>query len=359
MNANKSSISLKRLFNYDFSTIMLFRCLPKRYALDFIKGKIKFGQPDNWIKEEEKGNKGRGDLLEGVMFSTTLDDNTSFINNIKSNVNFENFSSNNLLYFRNKHVRDLYCLCLYSLNDNVFTNKEIDRFGEEHMIAKVSYDYFLSFSYNSTKENYFELDENDRQTVIFISNPKEFSKRIRSFFKKFDVSENDILIYPVNYIDLKIPFFIDVLSPLELFVKDQYYKYQSEYRVVINSINLDLINYLKENNGVIDIGDISDIAYIHDYYFNDLILEKRNNVIYYNLPFPKIEEITKLKDFLSLYRQIYNDRQPYEMSYDERRKTLKELKKDIEERFNIEFIMRDGEIVITSGPYNLKELLED
>ena len=59
----------KPVFGFDFSTLMLFRCLPRKYAEPFLQGRIYFGFPGDWIAKEENGNKGQGDLLEGVFLS--------------------------------------------------------------------------------------------------------------------------------------------------------------------------------------------------------------------------------------------------------------------------------------------------
>ena len=51
----------------------------KKYAQTFIKGEIRFSKPMSWIKEEDKGNKGKGDKLEGTFLSVKKNDKSEFI----------------------------------------------------------------------------------------------------------------------------------------------------------------------------------------------------------------------------------------------------------------------------------------
>ena len=53
----------KNVLNFNFSTHILFRCIPRKYAYDFLKGKIMLNQPKNWIKEEKNGKVGLGSTV--------------------------------------------------------------------------------------------------------------------------------------------------------------------------------------------------------------------------------------------------------------------------------------------------------
>lgn len=110
-----------------FSTSIIFRCMPKKYANDFIKGKIRFSMPINWVKIEENGNRGQGDILEGVSLATYKQDNSSFIANLKKASEIDYFEKGNLVYFREKSVLNLYSLCFYALEDSRFKLSTVDR----------------------------------------------------------------------------------------------------------------------------------------------------------------------------------------------------------------------------------------
>ena len=44
-----SLVKPRSVLNFNFSTIMLFRCTRKGFAKSFRKGKIYFNQPKKWI----------------------------------------------------------------------------------------------------------------------------------------------------------------------------------------------------------------------------------------------------------------------------------------------------------------------
>ena len=71
---------IKPVFNYDFSTVLVFKCTRKKFADSFLSGNIYFNKPKTWVRDEELGNKGRGDILEGTFLVCKSDDTSHFIN---------------------------------------------------------------------------------------------------------------------------------------------------------------------------------------------------------------------------------------------------------------------------------------
>lgn len=356
-----SNIELKPVLNFNFSTHILFKCLQKKYANDFLKGKFRFNQPKAWIEMEKNGNKGQGDLLEGVSLATNEDDNSTYIETMKCNKDYENFSKDGLTYFRNKGTIELFCYCLYGLNSNMFVNSEIDRFGKEHFIAKVEKGYFSAFAGNITEEDYFKLEEPDKPVVLFITNPNEFFNRIRIFFVNLGVPEKDIIISPIEYVDLKRKFATNIPKPYELLLKDSYFSNQSEVRIIINSTSEDLINFMNSNNNIIDIGPIEDIVSLYDNYFHDLLIEKQGNTILFTLPFPVEEELSNLtlRELLAYYIQIFNDRLPYETTTEERHEILEGIKETIQKKYNIYIdVDMNGKINYTNVSGDFEDLLD-
>ena len=350
----------KNVLNFNFSTHILFRCIPRKYAYDFLKGKIMLNQPKIWIKEEKNGKKGQGDSLEGVFLSTKKNDNSRFISELKNNKENEWFTYDKLLYFRRRKINDLFCLCLYGLNSNMFTINEKDRFGNNHFIAKVKKEYFIDFSGKITEKEYFEMNELDRPVVLFINNPHLFFEKITDFFVRMGISKNDIIISPIEYVDLRKPFVSFVPTPYELLLKDNDFSNQSEVRIIINSSNDKLIKYMKEHNNIINVGDISDIVTIYDNYFHDLLLEKRDNTLLFTLPFPIDEELSKstLRELLSYYIQISNDRLPYETTIKDREEMLHGISDIVNEKYGIDIIDRDGNITLSNVTGNIEEILD-
>ena len=348
------------VLNFNFSTHILFRCTSKKYADDFINGKFRFNQPKAWIEQEKDGNKGQGDSLEGVFLATDINDKSKFIEDLKKSRDIEYFVKDDLVYFRNKKSIELYCFCLYGLNSNMFVNKEIDRFNEEHFIAKVDKKYFDDFSGKISEKDYFEMDEYDRPVVLFINNPHEFFEKIKAFFIDLGVPKENIIISPVDYVDLREKFINSVPQPYELLLKDMDFSNQSEVRIIINSTSKKMINYMKEHNNVIDIGKIDDLVTIYDYYFHDLLIEKRGNTIYFTLPFPEYIELSKLtlRELLSHYIQIYNDKLPYETTIDKRKDILKGIEDIIREKYQIYLSINNGQINLSNVNENIEDLLD-
>lgn len=348
------------ILNSNFSTHILFKCTQKRYADDFIKGRFKFNQPKFWIEEEKNGNKGQGDLLEGTFLATNVNDNSDFIKNMKNNRNIEYFTNSELLYFRNKNVKELYCFCLYGLNSNMFVKKEIDRFGDEHYIANVSKKYFSDFSGKISEKEYFQMAELDRPVVLFINNPHLFFEKIRAFFINLGIPKKDIIISPVEYVDLRKKFVSFVPNPYELLLKDKDFVNQSEVRIIINSKSKKLVDYMKNHKNIIDIGNIEDLVTIYDNYFHDLLIEKRGNTILFTLPFPITKELSKstLRELLTYYVQISNDKLPYETTFDERKEILNRIELIIKEKYEINLNVIDGKINLSNVNCKIEDLLD-
>lgn len=349
----------KRVLNFNFSTDILFRCTSKKYAEDLKKGKFRFNQPKFWIEQGNKGNIGLGDSLEGVFLSTNINDKSPFIENLKNNIDYEFFNKNLKTYFRRKEIKDLYCFCLYGLNSNSFKEVDVDIFGKTHYISRISKDYFYDFSDGMTKETYDINDEN-KKVVVFINNPHLFFKKIKDFFKTLGIDDNDIIISPVEYINRQQNSISFVPYPKELLLKDIYYSNQSEIRIIINSKSEKLISYMKDNNNIIDIGNIDNIVDIYDYYFDDMVLEKEGNILYFSLPYPKTENLDNmsLRQLLAIFVQVSNDKLPYETSPQERKEIIDCIKNIINKKYNTTLSIENGQIVFYGLNKNLNEIID-
>lgn len=328
----------ERVLNFDFSTQMLFRCIERKYAETFINGEIRFGQPQNWIEKEKNGNKGQGDLLEGIFLSAQGNDESKLITRLKNNSYINCIEYNGFKYFRRKSIENLYCLCFYGLNNNSFRNKKIDNKGKAHYYSYVSKEFFESFSEKISKEDYLKMNEGDRPSVIFISNPHEFFKRIKKFFNKVGVKEQDVIISPVDYINKNKIMLSGIPYPRELLLKDKFFEKQSEIRIIINSQSRELLEYMKNHNNTINIGNIDDIAKIYDYYFEDLVIERKNrSTIEFNLPVEEVEkyEDMPLEEMLTILGQAYIGKLP-ESAKNEREKIIEIMHKQLKKKYKID-----------------------
>ena len=351
----------ERVLNFNFSTQMLFRCIEKRFAQSFINGEIRFSQPSYWIEEEQKGNKGKGDKLEGTFLSAKEGDKSDFINKLKQNKNINHFDYDGYTYFRKNSIEQLYCLCFYGLNDNSYTEKNTDNYGKEYYTSRVRKEFFESFSESISKEEYLKKEELDRPAVLFISNPHELFERIRKFFMKFGISEQEIIISPVQYLNKKKISFSALQYPKELLLKDLYYENQSEIRIIINTQNKAFLDYMKNNNNIINIGNIEDIAEIYDYYFDDLIIERKGkNVIEFNLPNEKIEkyEDMSLERLLTILAQAYTNNLPDSL-INEKEKIINIMKQNLKSKYNIDVEYNNGSLNISNASNEVINYLEE
>ena len=282
------------LFDFRFTTVMLFRSVNREYAESFCAGKIYLGTPKNWIEIEKKGNKGQGDLLEGVVFSFNSDNNSDFIKELTEDENYECFTYNGFTYFRRKSILDLRCLCLYGVHDNSF-EKSIDEYGRAHYISRVSSDYFSDFCEVKSREEYKKMESSKQPVVIFIKNIQEFIGRIRKKLVSLGVKEEEIIISPVEYLNRDTEMLVQVPYPKELLIKDISFQKQSEVRIIINSISEEYLTYMREHNNILDVGSLEDITEIYNYYFNDMeIVRNGRKKAWISLPEERKQNI---KDF--------------------------------------------------------------
>lgn len=189
---------------------------------------------------------------------------------------------------------------------------------------------------------------------MFINNPHKLFERVRDALKKIGLSEDEIIISPVEYIDKKVVSISAIPYPKELLLKDNYYSQQSEIRIIINSSNDKFMKYMKDNNNTIDIGNIEDITEIYDYYFQDLLIEKTGkNSIIFTLPKPMLEsfEEMNLERLLNIIVQVSSNTIPQKMGNDEKEELLTHIKKCIKDKYNIDVEYNNGKIEI----YNANE----
>ncbi|WP_300349148.1 hypothetical protein [Clostridium sp.] len=312
----------------DFKTIMLLKCFTnKKYAQDFLdSGKLKFGNPQEWIEAWEKEGSGRGDLLEGSFASIASIMKQDYIRKSKlyrlsrSNTIEMIDSRNGHIHFKSQDVLNLPTCCFFGLNDNMFTHMSKGEDGEKYPSGKIKKSYFKDFAKSLDKETYKNCSEEERPALIIINNPMEFRRRFINYFISNGLKPEEIFYAPVEYVDKDEEFFIESSMPTELFTKDIKFSNQSEIRIVLNTKNKNFLKMLNKSNGIIELGNMSDIARIEDYYFEDFIMQKRGNTLIYKLSIPKLEELpqdiadffnsVKKTDTITAYQTINGKRCP-------------------------------------------------
>lgn len=352
------------IFNFDFSTNMLFRCSQTNYAKSFIEGEIHFSQPQIWIEQGENGNNTQGDKLEGVFLASSKNDNSDFINSLNLNGEIECIEDEKLFYFRKKDIKQCYALCFYGLRSDSFNEKIIDENGIAHYYSRVSREYFKGFSKIKDREEYEKASEIEKSSVVFIHNPNLFFSKIQDkLINDFGISQDEIIISPVEYINKKQEHISMVPYPMELLIKDKDYEKQSEIRIIINTDNSKFINYMKKNNGNINIGSIESICDLYDYYFKDLIIENpQKNEFIFNLPSPKIESVKEisLNRMLSALYKLRKDNGEKWVENGNKNELIRYIEKTILDKYgiNVEYD-KNGKIIIKNANENIINIIRN
>ncbi len=318
----------------DFRTLMLFRCTTLNFAEKFLNtGNVRFATPKEWIDVFKKDGNGRGDLTEGT-YAGLLKYNKKTINLYRTmrNKPIINKLKNGFVYFQSEDVLNLRTLCLFGLHNNMFNDQSI---AENHIMyptGKVLKEYFDNFAKNVTKENYDSLAPEEKPVLLMINNPHLFFLRVKEFFKEFGLYDNEYIIYPVLYRNKYENFIVDD-EPAELFLKDKVFEHQSEVRIVINSKREEIIQKLNLCDGIVNLGNMSDIASIHEYYFEDLNIQLRGNSIVFNLSKPKIETINDPMQIIAYIICALSDEIPQCNNLNETNKFIYDASKMLTENF--------------------------
>lgn len=216
---------------------LLLRFMDSIFVEDFLKGKIYMKSNKSFSDLEKESNvMGIGDRYEGSFLEyITPDKSNVFIvlsNGSKVPINFERMTvaenSENVLKFP--------ILCSTLLDETDF--KEVEN-NEYSLNEETITDLLRDFS--------------DR-TCVAILNIIEFEDRINSALKKVNLRA---LSGRIKYFNNEYPLSRDEFKDdprKALFYKRDFYKYQREYRMVIEFIEEDFL--------ILDIGDISDIAFV-------------------------------------------------------------------------------------------------
>lgn len=338
--------------NDELKILMLFRCTTQEYAERFIHtGNIRFGTPKEWIDYYQKSGNGRGDLLEGCFASIpdSIKPNIAISN--RNNVYIVHDELNRRYYFQSKDVLQLRTFCLFGLTTELFTQSLEGEDRNVYPTGRISKKYFSDFS-DVLKEDYDNLPKEKKPVLLMIKKPQLFFERLRKMLLKIGFDENEYIIQPVRYISKNIDFYIDGQVPAELFYKDNLFNYQNEIRVVLSPQNSVIRSLIEENDGILDLGCMEDIAEIQDYYFEDFHMQLRDNNLLFTLPKPVERPITDPLEVMGYIQQIYRDEYPGSLlSISERDKLVDKAANFLKDQFNIEFcketltfISADGKI---------------
>lgn len=224
------------LANQHISFFLKF--IKPEYEEDFIQGRLYMNTLKYFIDEEKKsGIRGVGDALEAsAVFS---DVKLRFIEPNTDTVVMEGSAKRINLYSDNRVQSPVFCL--YAVDNDVLEFSESDReIIAKPKISKVDLEKLVS-------------DFGDNMIIV---NPAPFVERVLAKCKELKIGckmqKVKYYNFNTNYGD-RIDKYEDLENPDICFIKDEYFKNQNEYRILLKD------TYSSEAF-ILDIGDISDIT---------------------------------------------------------------------------------------------------
>lgn len=166
--------------------------------------------------------------------------------------------------------------CFFMLKQSIFncSGKE----GLQTISAIIPGTYFQDFAGGMTLDQIMLLDEEERPSLVVISDMDKFINMIKKKLISIGVQESEILVHSIQYEDKHTPFYNPAGSPKELFLKDKSFSYQAEGRIVINTRNKSLVDVLVQKP--IDIGSIEEFSKQSSTYFEQGILIEMKADVY-------------------------------------------------------------------------------
>lgn len=325
----------------NFNTLMLFRCTTLEYASKFLEtGNIRFGRPQEWIDYCKKSGMGRGDLLEGAFAGIKELDKkaVNICKSIRPNVIMNYDPIGEFYFFQSNDALNMRTFCLFGLNDIMFSQKLRGEDKKVYPTGTISKKYFKDLFPDVTKDNYDLLKPSEKPVLLMIHNPREFFERIRSYLRGKGLNDNEFIISPVSYVDKYKQFIVNARIPRELFIKDLFFKNQSEIRIVITSTRRKIIDTLNLCDGIVDIGVMKDIADYQEYYFDDFCMQLRGNSILFPLSKPIVTKIDDPMQLIGIVHQALRDElEPEPMGLEDIDKYIAPIVESLETQFDILF----------------------
>ncbi len=198
----------------------------KKYASDFMKGKLYANKLSYFKKISDNSDINRKDELEAISASYQAD---------KVNIELNNHALKDLVgqvTFQRPYMDNLNIFCMYAINSGDFINiteKNIDKVNKK---IKLDNDCLLLGDYS-----------------VIVTNGKEFIKRIKKAIKKENYGLRAKLVDYYNPLTFNGSF----SKEESIFKKRNIFKHQNEYRFLISTNTLDKAL-------ILNIGDIRDIT---------------------------------------------------------------------------------------------------
>ena len=248
---------------------LLARCMKRDYAEDmFYNGNLFFNYPISWIGMGEDGDEGQGDVYEGV-YSNIISEKTKSLRKDSKIVRIKDKP-----YLRSESViKQWPCICFYSASD--LADKKIENGTFVYDMAK---DYIDSFCQGETFWSMFNLDLHQRTSMIIITRPGEFFRRIRGLFAAQGLVEfTDFIMQTVSY-RKNGKLFAYTQEPFELLNKEEQFKKQQEFRIILNPGNPKVLELLHEGHKLC-VGSMEEYAVLKTNFYDGAKIKVKNGSI--------------------------------------------------------------------------------
>ena len=300
-------------------------------CLDLVnKGEVHFSKPSSW--RNEFSNQGSQlDQDEGLICKSFEP------NPVLKNKYIECVENNAFKYYSKEE--NVFSCCFYGINRSSFVGPIMNNTGVPQHEFVIKGDYFSKFNPKLKKCDYEKMEE--RPSVVLIFDFWNFLDRVINTLKEIGCSESEIFYQPVYYVNKKTFFCSNMPHPMEFFLKDDSFREQSEFRILICTKSKRALDYLSQHNNNIYIGDISKTSTIQDYYFKDLNIGIQGNKLLYELAVPietRLDE-SSFKELVGILIQVQDNRLPQgKLNEKELDEMMTSIENIIKRKYGVDYI---------------------
>ena len=316
--------------------VMALRLTDSRYCNEFVhQGKIHLSDSETW-RDKTSCSYGQLDRDEGC-FCKSFEDQDKIFSLIGIEYK-KTLEDNCYRYFYDCGA--VLGLCFYGILLSSFSEKYLTPWGTKQKRFAVSAKYFSEFYPDLTMEQYKRMEIDKRPAIVFIYDFFRLTDLIKKELLRLGFTNEEIFIGPVFYCDKTRPFIVNMNHPLEYFLKDREFCEQHEFRIIISSNNRELLGVLKQNNNDIVIGDVSNIATVQNFYFEEFDLAIEGSTLIYKLSESQTTHIRDMnfEELASLILQIELNLLPQgKLDEKEQNEALDNMAKIMYEKYGITY----------------------
>lgn len=285
---NKTTIKLNP---FQEKPIIGLRIVDAEFAESLSKGVIHFSNPSIW-RDSTKCSGLQLDLDDGCFCSSLSNNDDVFKRRGRAFIKVVR----NGLYKYYEKVDNLAGCCFFAIKPSDFKDGK-QQYGIRVIDSKefvIKKDYF---------DNFVGCDHSSKKVVVFFD-MYDVLDRIIECLVKMGCKREEIFYGNIFYINKVLPFVSVNGFPFEFLLKDEKFKNQSEFRIIVHSKNKEFWKTFKNAKYNLNIGDITSKTMVQDYYQEDMFFSIQGNKLLFSLSKP-ITTTGKDIAFSSLVGTIY------------------------------------------------------